>query len=214
MVTVVNKYICLYLEGLSFEFVQHISREICGVSIEMDIWEHDDAGNYREKANVVFRKDGLKYTCTCVDTHNWEDCFYSITYHGIEYICFRKTLYGFTLLNAATLEEEFDYFPTEVLEGQESYIVVDAKSFADLIVFDGCYWAGPYVYYTYDHEKKRFLDLSEAYDFTSENKMEVMGDALVLTGTNQDDEVVKLSLTKEKIYHLLDEKGTPDFCEY
>lgn len=211
MVTVVNKYICAYSEGFSFEFVQHISREICGVSVEIDIWEYADAGNYREKANIVFRKDGLEYTCACVDKHNWEDSFYSVTYHGIVYICFRKTLYGFTLLNVATLEEACDYFPSEVLEGYESYIMVNARSFGDLIIFDGCYWAGPYIYYAYDHAQKRFLNLSEAYDFTSENKFEVIDDTLVLTGTNENDEVIELTLKREEIYRLLNKKGTPDF---
>ena len=210
----VSEYIRSYSDKFDFAFSQHISREICGVTIEIDVFKSNDSENFREKANVVFQNDRLEYACTCVDAHNWEDSFYGITYHGIEYICFRKTLYGFTLLNAATLEEEFDYFPTGVLEGQESFIVVNAKSFADLIIFDGCYWAGPYIYYAYDHGKKRFLNLSEAYDFTSENKMEVMGDALVLTGTNQDDEAVKMTLKKEEICRLLNEKGTPDFCEY
>ena len=151
-----NKYISEYINGFSFIPCGHISLEICDIKIEIDVMDYKDAFGYREKAHVILQKGNLKYESECVETHNWEYSFFCITLYERKFICFRKTLYGFTLLDTNTLLEEYDYFPAKVLDGKESFIIVDAKSFGNLIIFDGCYWACEYSYFALIMRKNAF----------------------------------------------------------
>jgi len=206
-----NKYINEYIADFDFGPCEHISGEMCGINFEIDVMEYRDDSQYREKAHIVLKKGFLTYECDCIDSHNWDEFFFPLTLSGRAFLCFRKTLYGFTLLDTDTLTEKYDFFPSEVLEGKESFIIADAKSFEDLIIFDGCYWACPYAYFAYDHAKKRFLNLSREYGLHSENKYTAEKDALILIGSNDEDEEVRAVIAKEEIYRLLNEKGTDKF---
>lgn len=206
-----SKYISEFVADFSFRFVEHVSKTIKGISIEIDVMEYTDAYTNREKSHIVMKKDDLKYECDCTDVHDWQNSFYCITLRGKTYLCFRKTLYGFTFLNVDTLKEEYDYFPSQVLEGNESFIIVDAKSIGNIIIFDGCYWASPYFCFAYDHEKKLFLNLSDIYNINSECKFEISGGVLEMTGTNKNNEITKITVNQIEISHLLAEYGTSDF---
>ncbi len=137
---------------------------------------------------------------------------YPLVIDGKTYLCFRKTLYGFTLLAADTLEEWYDYFPSEVTEGKESFIIVDAVMFHDLIFFSGCYWAWPYWSVAYDHHNKRFLnlcDVSGIYD----DALAVEDDEIVLKGTDDEEQTVTVTLTYDEVKARLAARGTAGFTE-
>lgn len=211
-----EQYISDYLGDSIFTPEEVYELEIGGVCIHVEVFEHDGELCCKEKAHVTLQKDGMTYEFTAVDDHNWENPFYPVTISGTDYLCFRKTLYGFTLLNTETFED-FDFFLEKVLDGKESYIIADAASFENLIVFDGCYWGAPYVFYIYDHQSKRFLDLYETLGLYSHGDLpsaSVFENALVLKCENQGFEPVTLTLTYEELTHLLNEKGKSIYNDF
>ena len=131
----INQYIAEYSEDFKYEFSEDLNYEICGIIAKVDVWEYNSNYNHREKAHVLLEKGDLKYECDCFDRHRWDNMFYPLNMNGNEYLLFRKTLYGFTLLNTDTLTETYDYFPEIVLNGEESFIIVDAKMLGDVIIF-------------------------------------------------------------------------------
>lgn len=206
-----TKYITEYVKDLTFYPAEHISQEICGIKAEIDVMEYSDPLRYLEKAHIVLEKGDFKYACECVDAHDWDNLFFCVTQNQRTYLCFRKTLYGFTLLDTNTLLEEYDYFPDRVLDGHESFIMTEARSFGDMIIFDGCYWACPYICFAYDHAKKRFLNLSEAYGSKSQTHFVIKKDKLVLIGSSDRERGKEVAVTQEELCRLFNEKGVLDF---
>ena len=205
----INKYIEAYSDNFIFEPTESYSYEICGISVKIDVWEYNSNAEYREKAYIRLEKGDLKYECECIDRHPWDDMFYPLNLNGKTYLCFRKTLYGFTFLDAETLVEEYDCFPEKVIDGDESFIIVDAKMLGDIIIFDGCYWAYPYSCVAYDHRSGFFVNLSLEYGIgNTHSESEIKDGGLVLHG--EGGEYKKL-LTYDDIRQLLKEKENTDF---
>lgn len=202
----INKYIAEYSEDFKYEFSENLNYEICGIIAKVDVWEYNSNYNHREKAHVLLEKGDLKYECDCFDRHRWDNMFYPLNMNGNEYLLFRKTLYGFTLLNTDTLTETYDYFPEIVLNGEESFIIVDAKMLGDVIIFDGCYWACPYVCVAYDPQTELFVNLSDEYGITHDETI-INGDILVWRGMNGNHEKKEITVTADEIQRLLRRQG-------
>ncbi len=204
-----NKYIQDYSENFIFEPAESFSYEICGISVKIDVWDYNSSTDYREKAYIRLQKGNLKYECECIDRHAWDDMFYPLNLNGKTYLCFRKTLYGFTFLDAETLVEEYDYFPEEVIGGHESFIIVDAKMLGDIIIFDGCYWACPYSCVAYDRRSEIFVNLSLEYGLgNTHSESEIKDGRLIL---HVEDGEYNKTVTHSDISRLLKEKGNTDF---
>ena len=205
-----EKYILDYTADFVFGFSEHISKRIFDVEIEMDIFEYTAQQSRREKAHAIFTKGNLRYECDFCDQHDYENDFYPITLNGQNFLCFRKTLYGFTLLNADTLSVEFEYFPECVLDGEESFIVVDGKQFNHLLIFEGCYWACPYECFAFDYDKKLFLNVSELCGLTSLDETAIQDNMLILYGTDQKDANVQCVVSAEDLRIALTQHGKTD----
>lgn len=207
-----KKYISDYLDGAVFTPEAKISQEICGVKISIQpyISEPSKKGNL-EKADLTFEKNGLKYECICIDQHHWDNSIFPVKIDGKDYLCFRKTLYGFTLLSAETLIEEYDYFPETVVTGDESFIISDAKSFSDLVIFYGCYWGAPYGCYAYDHAHKRFFDISLKSSIYDSDPPQIIGNKLVLNGVTKAGAKKELALSGNDIRAMMASTGEVRF---
>ncbi|MBQ1991317.1 MAG: hypothetical protein II233_00880 [Clostridia bacterium] len=206
-----DKYIADYIKGFTFTPSEHITLEISDIKADIATMEYFDGLNHREKAHVTLQKGNLKYEYDSVDMHNWDNNFFNITINERSFLCFRKTLYGFTLLDTATLLEEYEYFPSKVLNGEESFIITDVKTFGNLIIFDGCYWACPTMFFAYDYSQKRFINLSKELGVYPEKEITIKNDTLFLIGLNDDEEEVEATITQNEIYSLLEKKGALDF---
>lgn len=88
----------------------------------------------------------------CDDIYENSPMFFDFyIFEGNDYLIFRKDdLYGFTILNLNTLDE-YNYFPDAVVNKKvESFIIVEAKLWKNILLLFGCYWGGPYIYYLLD----------------------------------------------------------------
>lgn len=206
----INKYILDYSEDFVFDFSQHIEKRVFDTEIEIDIFEYSTQNSHREKAHAIFTKGNLRYECDFCDQHDYENDFYPITLNGQRFLCFRKTLYGFTLLNADTLSVEFEYFPECVLDSEESFIVVNVKQFNHLLIFEGCYWACPYECFAFDYDKKLFLNVSEMCGLTSLEETAIQDNKLILYGTDPKDADVQRVVSAEDLMITLTQHGKMD----
>lgn len=202
----INKYMAEYSEDFKYEFSESLTYEICGISVKVDVWEYNSDAEYREKAHISLEKGDLKYECECIDRHEWDNMFYPLNMNGKTYLCFRKTLYGFTLLDTETLVEEYDFFPESVLGGEESFIIVDAKILGDIIIFYGCYWACPYACIAYDNRAGVFVNLSDEYGI-ADDEVVIKDDVLVLRATGCNDDKKETTFSIDEIRLLLKNKG-------
>lgn len=195
----IDKYILEYAKDFVFVHSEHISKCVFDVEIDVDVLEHNAQYNHREKAHVTLKKGNLTYECDFCDEHNYESDFYPVILNGQRFICFRKTLYGFTLINADTLCTAYEYFPKCVIEGGESFIITDVKQLDNLLIFEGCYWACPYECFVFDYETKLFLNASKIYDVVSLDKTIVQNDELIIYGTDEKDFEKQITVSKQDI---------------
>ena len=207
----IDKYILEYSENFVFNFSEHISKNIFDVEIEVDIFEYSAQYSHREKAHVILKKGNLTYECDFCDEHNYENDFYPIILNGQYFICFRKTLYGFTLINVDTLSVEYEYFPESVTRGEESFIITEVKQLDNLLIFEGCYWACPHECFAFDYDQKLFLNISKKCDLYSLDKTELQGNNLVLCGTDENDLEQQIIVSKQDIFIGINKYGTKDF---
>jgi hypothetical protein len=206
-----EKYILEYSDGFNFVFSDHLSKRIFDVEIEVDIFEYSAQYSHREKAHVILKKGNLTYECDFCDEHNYENDFYPIILNGQRFICFRKTLYGFTLINVDTLSIEYEYFPEPVIGGEESFIITEVKQLDNLLIFEGCYWACPYECFAFDYDQKLFLNISKNYDLYSLDKTELQGNNLVLYGTDENNFEKQIIVSKQDLFIGITEYGKTDF---
>ena len=207
----IEKYILEYSDGFNFVFSYHLSKRIFDVEIEIDIFEYSAQHTHREKAHATFRKGEFIYQCDFCDSHDYENGFYSIMLGGQRFICFRKTLYGFTLLNIDTLSVEYEYFPEPVIHGEESFIITEVKQLDNLLIFEGCYWACPHECFAFDYDQKLFMNISKNYDLYSLDKTELQGNNLVLYGTDENNLEKQIIVSKQDIFISITEYGNIDF---
>ncbi len=206
-----DKFIFEYLKGFKFDYVGKLFKRIFDVEIQIEIYEYSKKNSYRETAHVTFKKDKLIYQCDLCDNHDYENDFYQISIEEQRFICFRKTLYGFSLLNVDNLLVEYEYFPEHVIHGEESFIITDVKQLDAILIFDGCYWACPYGAFAFDYKTKRFLDLSRMCNVFDLDKTEVQGNNLIIFGTDENDSEKQVVISKQDIIKELTEHGNKYF---
>ncbi len=207
----IDKYILEYSENFVFNFSEHISTNIFDVEIEIDIFEYSTQHSHREKAHGTFKKGDLTYECDFCDEHNYENDFYPIILNGQRFICFRKTLYGFTLINVDTLSVEYEYFPESVTHGEESFIITEVKQLDNLLIFEGCYWACPYECFAFDYKTKLFLNVSKMCGLFSLDKTVLKDNELIIYGTDENDFEKQIVVSKQDIAVGINKYGTKDF---
>lgn len=143
-----NNYIKEYLSSANFE---KVDEDCCTFNKMKTTIEHFEY-NYkiygctgqREKTIItIVDKHIRKHTYQCIDEFLYP---YEFSYNGCQYIIFRKTLYGYTILNLDDFTE-INYFPSEVINGSEAFIICEVKIFKDLLILGGCFWGGPYECY-------------------------------------------------------------------
>ncbi|MBQ3179516.1 MAG: hypothetical protein IJB52_16990 [Clostridia bacterium] len=208
-----DTYIAAYRGEYPFVPAQTIAQEIRGVECTVEVLRYEREGadsiwEGREIAHVTLRKGTMTYTCVCTEGHFGEAFFHPVTLAGETYLCFRKTLYGFTLLHTETFAER-DYFPEKVLLGEESFIMADAVAVDNLLFFYGCYWACPYFYVIYDPASGRFLDLWDLYRVEFDGNIRVEGEKILFPYRDMEEQKTVV-LTIPEIRKLLAEKGTGD----
>ena len=207
-----QSYIKSYKEDLPFTLTQQLSYEFCGIRIAVDVYTYKSIRTYREFARLHMEKGNFRYDCECIDQNDWEDFLFPITLDGQAYLLFRKTLYGFTLLDPETLAEVCDYFPEKVLGGDESFIITSAATFGKYLIFDGCYWGSPYQFFAYDHVQKQFVNLSKAYGILAGDYPAKVDDStLTLKGDSMDYAPMEVTITEPDLDRLMIEQGTTDF---
>lgn len=192
------------------ETVERTERILCGVNIEVE--SHDymraDLSGHGQLSRITFTKGELSYTCQCCDAPTG---FFPLLLAGKWYICFRRSLYGFVLLDCETLSPEYEYFPKGVLHEQESFIVCSARQIENLLVFGGCYWACPDECFIFDYEAKRFLRLSKLYPGFALDREEVREKTLILHGEDPSGNNQQISLSREELLAALETHGAEDF---
>jgi len=203
-------YIAAYCEDFNFAADELITQEISGVKVTVQPYSFDGGQSVgcREKAHITLSRGSAVYECDCIDEHHWERMFFPVTLGGQDYLLFRKTLCGFTLIHADTLEEAYDYFPEKVTHDEEAYIITGAVSFDDLIVFDGCFWACPYMHAVYDHSARRFLLLYREFVLEADDgAWKIEGSTITLPCRTADGEKTELTITSGELRKLIREKG-------
>jgi len=206
----VEKYISSYATGYTFTQTDTYNYEILGVNVHVDVYEFSDERNHREKAHVLLSKNGLTLEFDCIESNRYEDMFCPVMLNGKSFLCYRKTLYGFSLLDPDSFEE-YEYFPEKVMHGEESFIIASAVSFGEIIIFEGCYWAAPYTAFAYDHKNNKFLDLSEEYGFSSLDSVEISDSLLLINASDRNDESLRIRIEYKELCRRILEKGKCDF---
>jgi hypothetical protein len=206
-----EKYIHEYSKGFHFVFSEHLSKRVFDIEIEIEMFEYCAPDSHREKAHVILKKGDLMYECDFCDEHDYETDFYPIILNGRRFICFRKTLYGFTLINADTLSIEYEYFPESVTRGEESFIITDVKQLDNLLIFEGCYWACPYECFVFDYDKKLFLNVSKLYGLFSLEKTELRDGKLVIYATDEIGAEKQITVSKQAFIDGIEKHGKKDF---
>ena len=209
-----KNYIKDYCGDFQFNFIEHISKVISNISINIDVYEAqkntDGIIHSREKAIVTLTKNDLKYQCELFEEHIYENCFFEVLLNCHSYLFFRKTLYGFTLLDTETLCEFYNYVPQAIKTGEESFIIVDVKQIDKFLVLDGCYWACPCESFAYDFESRLFVNISNYLGVASFDKSVVKDNRLILSGRDNNNNYATKVITREEIATLISKNG---LCE-
>ncbi len=165
----------------------------------------------RNRTNVELRYEMTVYKfgkpCySCKDIYKEGSCFY-FTHNSNDFLLFCKDkLYGYTILNLDTLEE-INYFPSNIVDnwrnGVESFIIYDAMKWNDVLLLEGCFWAGPTMCCLFDlNTFKTYLIDNEEWRSIADNGISVNDDVLTL---KYDDEELPASssYTYEQVKALL-----------
>ena len=205
-----QRYIDLYKEGADLTYSETDRFHVCGVRITVTLYEYDTESEHRDRAEILLEKDGLRYECEGIERPRWD--FFPVTVDGRPCILFSKTLYGFTLIDPDTLTEITDFFPEKVMNGEESFIITNARSFGKYLILDGCYWGAPYEFAALDPAQMRFVSLTEAYGvLAGDHTPRIQGDELLLKGENLEHKPTEITVSASDLDHLMTERGTTDF---
>ena len=206
-----DNYIKKYCGDFEFDFVEHISSRIADISINIDAYEAqktiDGIIHSREKAIVNLTKNNLKYQCELFEEHNFENTFFEVLLNGHSYLFFRKTLYGFTLIDTETLCEFYNYVPQAIKTGEESFIITDVKQIDDIFVLEGCYWACPYECFAYDFKSKLFVNASNYLGIISLDETAIKDNKLILYGIDNNNNDVTKEITSQELKSLISKNG-------
>ena len=209
-----DNYIKKYCGDFDFAFAEHISLKFAKILIDIDVYEAqktiDGIIHHREKALVNLTKNNLKYQCELFEEHDYENSFFEVMLNEHSYLLFRKTLYGFTLLDTETLCEFYHYVPQAIKTGEESFIITDVKQIGEIFVLGGCYWACPYQCFAYDFKSKLFVNVSHYLGIISLDDSTVKDNRLILNGRDNNNDGVTKEFTREELAKLISKNG---LCE-
>ncbi len=214
----IENYIEEYCDGFEFSQIEHFSQTVSGIDINIDIFEAwkeiNGLEHHREKAFVTLTKGEKTYECMFYEEHSYEHSFFPVTLKGKSCLLFRKTLYGFTLLDTDTLTETYNYMPENIKNGEESFIITGVNQLGELLIFDGCYWAAPYECYVYDYEEKLFANVSTALGVDSLEEIRIKDGTLYLSGDvfSDDDESksIQKTISVKELNRLISENGVKE----
>ena len=141
---------------------------------------------------TITDKTNTKHTYECIDTFFTP---YEFEYKGAQYLIFRKSLYGYTLLNLTDFTEK-NYFPSRVPEGDEAFIICEAKILKNLLVLGGCLWGGPYECRVLNLDTLEVADINKLCGITDiAGDINISDDALILQDENTD-KIIQLDYKK------------------
>ena len=200
-----------YCGDFEFTFVARASYKVADILIDIDVYEAqkniDGIIHSREKAIVNLTKNNLKYQCELFEEHNFENAFFEVMLNERSYLLFRKTLYGFTLLDTETLCEFYNYVPQAIKTGEESFIITDVKQIDDIFVLEGCYWACPYECFAYDFKSKLFVNASNYLGIISLDETAIKDNKLILYGIDNNKNDVTKEITSQELKSLISKNG-------
>ena len=118
------EYINEYFASGDFKKVGEENRTFNNLKTKTEYFEHhykiSGYDGLKEKTVMTITdKTNIKHTYECIDTFFTP---YEFEYKGTQYLIFRKSLYGYTILNLTDFTEK-NYFPSRVLEGEEAFII-------------------------------------------------------------------------------------------
>ena len=177
----------------------------CGVQVDAETTELSDGYQRRVCSHVRLTRGAAQYEYDCVGIDFCAQQLTPLHFGGRDYLCLRKCLYGFTLLDVETLFEAYDYFPAncDFAAGEESFICAIVMTFGDYLIFDGCFWAcADGVCVAFDPELRRFVCVSDRVE-----ECHVAGDRLVVSMV---DDTPERSFTKSELASLFELAGRTD----
>ncbi|MDE7107668.1 MAG: hypothetical protein K2O39_05030 [Clostridiales bacterium] len=195
-----DKYIEYINEYLASGDFQKVGEENCifnNLSAKIEYFEYNykisGYDGLKEKTMITITdKAGVKHTYECIDTFFTP---YEFEYKGTQYLIFRKSLYGYTLLNLTDFTEQ-NYFPSRVLEGDEAFIICEAKILKNLLALGGCLWGGPYECRVLNLDTLEIANISELCGIPDiAGEINVSADALILQDENTNN-TIKLGYDK------------------
>ena len=184
-----NCYRKEYLSSCEFEKTgeENITLNQLEATIESFECNYNISGfcGYKEKTiTTIIDLYHKKHIYECID-----EFFppYEFSYNGSEYLIFRKSLYGYTILDLNHFTE-VNYFPSDVINGKEAFIICEVKILKDLLILGGGFWACPYECYVLSLETFEIADISELFHIAdiADNGINVLNEVLVLTEANSN----------------------------
>lgn len=188
-----NEYIQGYLSSFDFDKVDEECFVFSGLkatAAHYEYWEKT-VGYYKHAEKTVVTitdKNNAPHVYECIDAFFTP---YEFEHNGSKYLLFRKSLYGYTILNLTDFSE-INYFPSDVLDGREAFIICEAKIFKTVLVLGGCFWAGPYECYALDLASLKTANISAPHGINdvADGGITISADTLVLHGS--DNEICKI----------------------
>lgn len=185
-----QEYINSYINNNKFYLQETIETKIYDLTCITKVYDINKRNRSLKTAELSIIRNNIEvYKTTIVDDHYWENYIYPITIDNKKYLFFRKTLYGFTILDINSFQEE-NYFPEEVYQDEEAYIITDVIQFKDILIFDGCFWGSQYFNIVYDLKTKKFLDVFQKFKIFSEN-IKILDDYIIINGIEINSDLQK-----------------------
>ena len=204
-----NDYINEYLASNDFQKIGEENRTFNNLETKIEYFEyHYKISGYdglKEKTIITITdKANTKHIYECIDAFFMP---YEFGYNSSQYLIFRKSLYGYTLLNLTDFTET-NYFPSRVLEGEEAFIICEAKILKNLLALGGCLWGGPYECRILNLDTLQVANISELCGITDiAGDINVSADALILKDESTNN-IIKLEY--ERLNELVELKHAED----
>lgn len=171
--------------------------------------ENKATDSFAYNRGVLKVRRNQKEFYSCADIYEDSPTFFRFfTWKGNDYLIFRKDdLYGYTIVNLNTCEE-YNYFPDAVLDReQESFIIVDATLWNDVLLLDGCYWGCPYMYFLLDLNTYKTARLCER---VTDNDKTVIEKNILTVRFDDEEEPKTHSFNYRDIEELLQNSDSYD----
>ncbi|MDE5592687.1 MAG: hypothetical protein K2I75_02000, partial [Clostridiales bacterium] len=204
-----QEYINEYLASGDFQKIGEENGIFNNLKTKIEYFEYkykiSGCDGLKEKTVMTITdKANTKHIYECIDTFFTP---YEFEYKGTQYLIFRKSLYGYTILNLTDFTEK-NYFPSRVLEGEEAFIICEAKILKNLLVLGGCLWGGPYECRVLNLDTSQIANISKICNITDVvGEINVPDNALILQDENTNN-IIKLEY--EKLVEFVELKHNED----